>query len=206
MQNINEEIREMREQIQARLDKMENQQKVQLDGLAFMMKLSGDQYTYNAASRVFGKQLLNKRKDVFDDRLDQLLQFRNSSHGYDNINANYDDDEEEYSRKRRQKKEEERRRKDRKQPKGVNHGLTIITLILGAAVLVALIFVIGRASGLLGGKTEKDRGRNCRPAPQKGKADPEHPVHHPAGSRSVDAGGIRGTAGHKDPGLHGSPG
>ena len=89
MQNINEEIREMREQIQARLDKMENQQKVQLDGLAFMMKLSGDQYTYNAASRVFGKQLLNKRKDVFDDRLDQLLQFRNSSHGYDNINANY---------------------------------------------------------------------------------------------------------------------
>ena len=43
MQNINEEIREMREQIQARLDKMENQQKVQLDGLAFMMKLSGDQ-------------------------------------------------------------------------------------------------------------------------------------------------------------------
>ena len=95
MQNINEEIREMREQIQARLDKMENQQKVQLDGLAFMMKLSGDQYTNNAASRVFGKQLLNKRKDVFDDRLDQLLQFRNSSHGYDNINANYDDDEEE---------------------------------------------------------------------------------------------------------------
>ena len=95
MQNINEELREMREQIQARLDKMENQQKVQLDGVAFMMKLSGDQYTNNAAARVFGRQLLNKKKDVFDDRLDQLLQFRNSNHGYDNINANYDEDEEE---------------------------------------------------------------------------------------------------------------
>ena len=32
MQNINEELREMREQIHSRLDKMENQQKVQLDG------------------------------------------------------------------------------------------------------------------------------------------------------------------------------
>lgn len=97
MQNINEELREMREQIQTRLDKMENQQKVQLDGLAFMMKLSGDQYTNNAASRVLGRQLINKKKDVFDDRLDQLLQFRNSHHGYDNINANgnYDDEEEE---------------------------------------------------------------------------------------------------------------
>lgn len=70
--------------------------------------------------------------------------------------TDYDDDEEEYSRKRRQKKEEERRRRDRKQPKGVNHGFTIISLILGAAILVALIFVIGRASGLLGGKTEKE--------------------------------------------------
>ena len=96
MQNINEELREMREQIQTRLDKMENQQKVQLDGLAFMMKLSGDQYTNNATNRVLGRQLLNKKKDVFDDRLDQLLQFRNSYHGYDNINANYyyeDEDE-----------------------------------------------------------------------------------------------------------------
>lgn len=78
--------------------------------------------------------------------------------------TDYDDDEEEYSRKRRQKKEEERRRKDRRQPKGVNHGLTIITLILGAAVLVALIFVIGRASGLLGGTKEKEPVKQESPA------------------------------------------
>ena len=79
MQNINEELREMREQIHSRLDKMENQQKVQLDGLAFMMKLSGDQY--KSTARVLGRQLLNKKKDGFDEHLDQLLQFRNSHHG-----------------------------------------------------------------------------------------------------------------------------
>ena len=77
MQNINEELREMREQIHSRLDKMENQQKVQLDGLAFMMKLSGDQYTNKSTARVLGRQLLNKKKDGFDEHLDQLLQFRN---------------------------------------------------------------------------------------------------------------------------------
>ena len=81
MQNINEELREMREQIHSRLDKMENQQKVQLDGLAFMMKLSGDQYTNKSTARVLGRQLLNKKGDGFDEHLDQLLQFRNSHHG-----------------------------------------------------------------------------------------------------------------------------
>lgn len=70
--------------------------------------------------------------------------------------TDYEDDEEELARKRRQKREEERRRKDRKQPKGVNHGLTIITLILGAAILIALILVIGRASGLIGGTAKKE--------------------------------------------------
>ena len=61
-----------------------------------------------------------------------------------------DDDEPEESRHKRSSRSEKKRRS------GGGHGLTIAVLILGVVILIALILVIGKASGLIGGQTKTD--------------------------------------------------
>ena len=48
---------------------------------------------------------------------------------------------------------------------------------------------------------EACQGEKARRAAQKGKADPEHPVHHPAWGRDADPGCVRCAAHHPHPGM-----
>ena len=52
-------------------------------------------------------------------------------------------------------------------------------------------------------KPEAEAGSN---APQKGEADPEHRLHHPAGDGQADQGCLRGAADHQDQHLPRRPG
>ena len=72
-----------------------------------------------------------------------------------------DDDKEEISKVSRKNRErersrerEERERRIKKQKRGVSVAGSIIALIIGAAVLIAVILVVGKAAGLIGGKAE----------------------------------------------------
>lgn len=66
------------------------------------------------------------------------------------FDTDYEDAEEDEDYRRRQhEREKERRKKKKKRSRG--HALTIVALIVGAALLVVLIFIIGRAAGLIGG-------------------------------------------------------
>ena len=72
--------------------------------------------------------------------------------------SEYDDKEESSkgSRKNRDRERsrerEERERRIKKQKRGVSVAGSIIALIIGAAVLIAVILVVGKAAGLIGGK------------------------------------------------------
>ena len=82
--------------------------------------------------------------------------------------TNYDDDDDfgyddkvessKGSRKNRDRERsrerEERERRIKKQKRGVSVAGSIIALIIGAAVLIAVILVVGKAAGLIGGKSE----------------------------------------------------
>ncbi len=82
--------------------------------------------------------------------------------------TNYDDDDDfEYDNKEesskgsrknrdreRSREREERERRIKKQKRGVSVAGSIIALIIGAAVLIAVILVVGKAAGLIGGKAE----------------------------------------------------
>ena len=82
--------------------------------------------------------------------------------------TNYDDDDDfgyddkvessKGSRKNRDRERsrerEERERRIKKQKRGVSVAGSIIALIIGAAVLIAVILVVGKAAGLIGGKAE----------------------------------------------------
>lgn len=83
--------------------------------------------------------------------------------------TNYDDDDDDFgyddkeeiskvSRKNRDRERsrerEERERRIKKQKRGVSVAGSIIALIIGAAVLIAVILVVGKAAGLIGGKAE----------------------------------------------------
>ena len=61
------------------------------------------------------------------------------------------DDEPEEGRHRKNSRSEKKRRS------GGGHGLTIAVLILGVVILIALILVIGKASGLIGGQTKNTK-------------------------------------------------
>ncbi len=68
---------------------------------------------------------------------------------YDDGEDDYDDDGD-YRRKRSSDK------KSRKKHKAPNTGLTILALLAGAAILVAAIFFIGKAAGIIGGDSSAD--------------------------------------------------
>ena len=73
------------------------------------------------------------------------------------------DEEETYSRRSSEKKP--RRKSDRS--RNIGRIVTIIALILGAALLVVLIFFIGKAAGLLGGTVEKEPQKQEQQIEQK---------------------------------------
>lgn len=73
------------------------------------------------------------------------------------------DEEETYSRRSSEKKP--RRKSDRS--RNIGRIVTIIALILGAALLVVLIFFIGKAAGLLGGTVEKELQKQEQQIEQK---------------------------------------
>ena len=71
--------------------------------------------------------------------------------------TNYDDDDvfdEEKSSGRRSSEKKPRRKSDRS--RNIGRIVTIAALILGAALLVVLIFYIGKAAGLIGGTNQKE--------------------------------------------------
>ena len=63
--------------------------------------------------------------------------------------TDYDDEPEEKSRRKKSGKTE-------KKKKGGGHGLTIAVLLLGVVILIAIILVAGKASGLLGSKSQTE--------------------------------------------------
>ena len=71
---------------------------------------------------------------------------------YDDGEDDYDDDGD-YRRKRSSDK------KSRKKHKAPNTGLTILALLAGAAILVAAIFFIGKAAGIIGGDSSADTSK-----------------------------------------------
>lgn len=70
--------------------------------------------------------------------------------------TDYDDTEEEIYRRKQQKRDTSKRNStssrnlQKKKRGGVSHGITIVAFIGGAAILVALIFFIARAAGIIG--------------------------------------------------------
>ena len=73
--------------------------------------------------------------------------------------TDYDEPEENQDRPRKSSRERERERADRdrrrkKKQRGVSVAGSIIALIIGAATLITVILVVGKASGLIGGKAD----------------------------------------------------
>ncbi len=80
---------------------------------------------------------------------------------YDDDDYGYDEENEKSERARksrereRDREREERERRIKKQKRGVSVAGSIIALIVGAAVLIAVILIVGKAAGLLGDKEDK---------------------------------------------------
>ena len=66
----------MRMDIQDRLNKMENQQKLQLDGLSYIMNMKGDSKTKRELKNILGKPLIERQKDQQDQKLDELFKYQ----------------------------------------------------------------------------------------------------------------------------------
>ena len=67
--------------------------------------------------------------------------------------TDYDQDEDDYE-------EAPKRKKSAKKKKGPNTAVTIVALLAGAAVLVGAIFVIGKASGIIGSNGTENKNHN----------------------------------------------
>ena len=68
--------------------------------------------------------------------------------------TDYDDGEDDYEDDHRRKRSSNK--KSKKKHKAPNRGLTILALLAGAAILVAAIFFIGKAAGIIGGDSSTD--------------------------------------------------
>lgn len=91
--------------------------------------------------------------------------------------TDYEDSEEEIYRRKQQKRDAGRRSSTasrgkssrRKKKRGVNHGLTIVAFIGGAAILIGAIFFIARSVGLIGG--DKNPGESQPQVQSQSKDD-----------------------------------
>ena len=99
-------------------------------------------------------------KQTLKPDIETLEKELNETNYDDDDDFGYDDKEESSkgSRKNRDRERsrerEERERRIKKQKRGVSVAGSIIALIIGAAVLIAVILVVGKAAGLIGGKAE----------------------------------------------------
>ncbi len=99
-------------------------------------------------------------KQTLKPDIETLEKELNETNYDDDDDFEYDDKEESSkgSRKNRDRERsrerEERERRIKKQKRGVSVAGSIIALIIGAAVLIAVILVVGKAAGLIGGKAE----------------------------------------------------
>lgn len=99
-------------------------------------------------------------KQTLKPDIETLEKELNETNYDDDDDFGYDDKEESSkgSRKNRDRERsrerEERERRIKKQKRGVSVARSIIALIIGAAVLIAVILVVGKAAGLIGGKAE----------------------------------------------------
>ena len=99
-------------------------------------------------------------KQTLKPDIETLEKELNETNYDDDDDFGYDDKEENSkgSRKNRDhersREREERERRIKKQKRGVSVAGSIIALIIGAAVLIAVILVVGKAAGLIGGKAE----------------------------------------------------
>lgn len=99
-------------------------------------------------------------KQTLKPDIETLEKELNETNYDDDDDFGYDDKEEisKVSRKNRDRERsrerEERERRIKKQKRGVSVAGSIIALIIGAAVLIAVILVVGKAAGLIGGKAE----------------------------------------------------
>ena len=99
-------------------------------------------------------------KQTLKPDIETLEKELNETNYDDDDDFEYDDKEESSkgSRKNRDRERsrerEERERRIKKQKRGVSVAGSIIALIIGAAVLIAVILVVGKAAGLIGGKAD----------------------------------------------------
>lgn len=99
-------------------------------------------------------------KQTLKPDIETLEKELNETNYDDDDDFGYDDKEESSkgSRKNRDRERsrerEERERRIKKQKRGVSVAGSIIALIIDAAVLIAVILVVGKAAGLIGGKAE----------------------------------------------------
>ena len=118
--------------------------------------------------------------------------------------TNYDDDDDfEYDNKEesskgsrknrdreRSREREERERRIKKQKRGVSVAGSIIALIIGAAVLIAVILVVGKAAGLIGDSKDSSLDQQNQQAQVTKAADEDDgmvPVHDLIGKTEAEA-------------------
>ena len=94
MHHLNMAIKDMKDELKMRLNKMENQQKKQMDSISLLMRQSNEKtpsflgnQLNNSMNRAMGRRLIlqnNNKNEAIERRLDDLLKFDN--------NNNYDSD------------------------------------------------------------------------------------------------------------------
>ena len=98
-------------------------------------------------------------KQTVKPDIEALEKEMNETNYDDDDDYDYDEEKEKSERSRksreRDREREERERRIRKQKRGVSVAGSIIALIVGAAVLIAVILVVGKAAGLLGDKPDQ---------------------------------------------------
>lgn len=62
--------------IQDRLNRMENQQRLQLDGLSYVLNMRGDPKIKRKLKNILGKPLIERQKNEQDQKLDELLKYQ----------------------------------------------------------------------------------------------------------------------------------
>jgi hypothetical protein len=97
MHHLNMAIKDMKNELKTRLNKMENQQKKQMDSISLLMRQSNEKtpsflgsQLNNSMNRAIGRRLIlqnNNKNEAMERRLDDLLKFNNN-----NNNNNYDSD------------------------------------------------------------------------------------------------------------------
>ena len=93
MHHLNMAIKDMKDELKTRLNKMENQQKKQMDSISLLMRQSNEKtpsflgnQLNNSMNRAVGRRLIlqnNSNNEALERRLDNLLKFNNNNYESD---------------------------------------------------------------------------------------------------------------------------